>query len=94
MKTNEQLALELAVNNGALLRRLKDARSVLTPEFKVFFRRPIFDYENRCLIGTDGYKLQWRTRLEPRLPESYENQQTNVGTVVLVHIQENEEEFV
>ena len=52
----------------------------------LLFSNSTFDFENKRLVSDSGrFALQWRIRLHPDQPESYENQQTNCGTVVFVH---------
>jgi hypothetical protein len=87
-KTNLELALAVGNNLAALKARLNDAKYVLAVPYRAYFRNAWLDTENKALVGTEGWKLQWRPRLNPTLPESYENQQTNNGCVVLVHCAE------
>jgi len=79
---NEKKALALASDPAALLKRLQEARSVLTDRRR--FGKGRFDFAGRRLIGSNGLALQWRTRMEPDQPESYRNQQTTRGCVILV----------
>jgi len=82
----ECLALAVAADKQALRERFDRFISVLTPAYrKLFLGRPTFDFENKRLIGTGGYWLQWHTRNNPDAPESYENQQTSIGRVSLEH---------
>jgi hypothetical protein len=83
--SSEELALALAGNRKELLARLRETVHVLNGRYHKFFQRKHqrFDYENKRLYGFDGFYLQWRLRANPELPESYENQQTSVGTVTL-----------
>lgn len=83
---NEQLALELAGDRKRLLARLRETVSVLRKDrYAKFFqgKDQRFDFEAKRLYGACGFYLQWQVRYYPNLPESYENQQTSVGTVVL-----------
>jgi len=80
--TAEQKAIALSQNKAELHRRLLDAKTVLTNQYKSGFGAGAFDFENKRLIGDNGLVLQWQTRSHPELPESYDNQQTTVGTVV------------
>lgn len=79
---NERAALALASDPAALRRRLQEARSVMTDRKR--FGKGRFDFAGRRLIGDNSLALQWLTRLEPDQPESYRNQQTNRGCVILV----------
>jgi hypothetical protein len=85
MKTSEQLALELASDRKALLAELREASRMLNGRYHKFFQRKHqrFDFDNKRLYGFDGFFLQWQLRHNPDAPESYENQQTSVGTVTL-----------
>ena len=83
--TNEQAAIALSQSNPRLLNRLKEAKSVLMLSYRRYFSQWKFDFENKCLIGTDGYRLQWLLRLNPSMPESYNNQQTTRGIVTVAH---------
>lgn len=88
---NERAALELSNNRKALLRRLKDAVTVLTPEWKKRMKGATFDFQNRCLVSVKGdYVLQWKLRERPGEPPSSGNQQTNCGTVVLIEVDRKE----
>jgi hypothetical protein len=80
----EQQALALASRPAALRKRLQEARSVLTREVSKQFGLGHFDFSRRRLVGENGLVLQWQKRLYPDQPESYENQQTTRGSVVLL----------
>lgn len=41
------------------------------------------DFANKRATTLCGHILQWKLRRHPELPESYENQQTTVGSVYL-----------
>lgn len=87
--TNEQLALELANDRKRLRARLNETVGVLRKDrYAKFFQRDCqrFDFEAKRLYGYGGFYLQWTLRLQPDQPESYENQQTSVGTVTLEHV--------
>ena len=75
-------------NDKALLKkRLMEAKSVLTAEFRHVFGVTVFDFENKRLVSWDGkYALQWKVRDFPDKPESYNNQQTNTGNVWVVKL--------
>ena len=83
--TSEQLAAAVGSSRAMLRRRLHDARSCLIRELKPKFRNGKVDFHNKRLVSECGrYALQWRLRREPDKPESYENQQTNIGSVSFV----------
>jgi phage gpG-like protein len=64
---------------------MRETIGVMYPRYAKFFQRKDqrFSFEERRLYGHSGFYLQWQTRPHPELTESYENQQTSVGTVVL-----------
>ena len=75
-------------NNPTLLRfELNQAKSCLARWIKPFFRAAKFDFNNKRLMG-DGYALQWKLRRFPNCPESYENQQTSRGIIIVVSLPE------
>jgi hypothetical protein len=79
---SETKALAVAADRKALHKRLQETRSCLTTEAKRGFGKGCFDFEGRCLVG-NNFTLQWQMRQQPDEPESYLNQQTNRGTVVI-----------
>ena len=82
----ETIALELASDRKRLLSRLRETVSVLRRDrYAKFFQREHqrFSFEEKRLYGADGFYLQWKTRENPEMPASYENQQTTGGTVEL-----------
>lgn len=84
MDTNEERALQIGANRIRLKKRLLEARSVLANEFRQRFKKYTFDFENKRLVSSDNkLALQWQLRDRPNEPESYENQQTSVGSVLL-----------
>lgn len=85
MSELEQSAIALSQSREALKKRLMDARAVLADRFLKFFLfdKCNFDFEDKCLWGTDGYYLQWQVRKNPGEVISYENQQTSLGSVEL-----------
>ena len=86
-KSNEQLAIEVGNDRKLLLKRLKDAKYVLTDEYRKIFKDAKFEFGNKRLLSKCGnYALQWQVRYYPDEPVSYENQQTNRGIVVVYHI--------
>lgn len=86
--TNEEQALQVGSDRKELLARLREAKSVLNGRYHKFFQRKHqrFNFNEKRLYGFDGWYLQWQIRLYPEQPESYENQQTSIGTVVLGRI--------
>jgi len=85
---SEQLAIELGNDEVRLLKRLLDARKVLAVWARPYFKSFYYDFKNKRFIGKDNLVLQWRIRKNPELPISYENQQTNRGTVSVERIEE------
>lgn len=82
MTENESKAFAIGNNPKLLQKRLNDAKVVLTTEARGLFSHGKFDFNTKSLLSNDGkYKLQWALRLFPGRPESYENQQTSIGTV-------------
>lgn len=90
-KRREDVANAMSCNRIQLRLRLMHARAVLRREYRTYFTSPVFDFEKKRLVGTDGYVLQWLVRERSDQPASYEDQQTHIGTVVLVHEEESEE---
>jgi hypothetical protein len=80
---NERAALELAADRKCLHQRLTEAKAVMTNQYRRLFGKGRFDFANRRLIGENNLVLQWLPRMRPDLPESYTNQQTNRGVVVV-----------
>ena len=68
-------------------KRLSDARSVLLRSYRAAFGKGRRD-GNRMYSDDGRLALEWRVRMYPNLPESYENQQTSRGTVVCIEIPE------
>ncbi len=85
---NEFDALCLSLDKTRLRKRLNDAKSVLQLRYRKMFKPGIYKHAERALYSDApfGYRLQWTTRRDPDLPESYENQQTAIGTVELVEL--------
>jgi hypothetical protein len=87
MSQNEQLAIAIGSNKALLRKRLNDAKAVLQTVYARLFSTPIFDFENKYLWSNDRkFALVWKLRNHPDQKESYENQQTNRGTVMLYEI--------
>ena len=79
-------ALKMSEDAAWLRKRLNDAKSVLSVEYRTMFKNPRFDRKNKRLYGGNGYYLQWSVRPQPAQPISYDNQQTGIGTVQLHRI--------
>ena len=89
--TREQKAIAIGNDTDKLKKRLLEARSVMDRAFQLFFKKYVYCFKRKCLISNCGrWALQWRIREHPDQPESYENQQTNRGTVVFVQLKELE----
>lgn len=89
MRTNEERAIALGNSRTKLRARLMGAKAVLDRGMALLFSNNTFDFENKRLVSDSGrFALQWRIRLHPNQPETYENQQTNCGTVVFVQLLE------
>jgi hypothetical protein len=89
MTTNEEQAIALGNNRKKLRARLMGAKSVLDRGMALLFSDNTYDFGNKRLVSDSGrFSLQWRIRLHPDQPESYDNQQTNSGTVVFVELTE------
>ena len=87
MTTNEKQVIALGINRTKLRARLMCAKAVLDRGMALLFSENTFDFENKRLVSDSGkFSLQWRVRLHPDQPESYDNQQTNCGTVVFVEL--------
>jgi len=73
---NEKAALRLANDPKALEKRLRQALKHLGAGAGY-----TFDFAGKRMVSPDGARaIVWKTRRYPSEPESYENQQTTVGT--------------
>lgn len=89
-KGNEARAQVVGDNKGLLKSCLMEARGCLIQQYRSM---PVTRYdfnEKRLYLGSSFY-LQWQLRDDPNKPESYENQQTNSGAVILCEILTAEE---
>jgi hypothetical protein len=87
MTTNEERSIALGNNRTKLRARLMGAKAMLDRGMALLFSNNTFDFENKRLVSDSGrFSLQWRLRLHPDQPESYENQQTICGTVVFMEL--------
>lgn len=85
--TNYDKAVAVSNNKSQLKQRLARAKSCLNDYYSKLMQNSVFDFENKRLVSKCGkYMLQWLVRFKPDAPISYENQQTNVGCVILVEI--------
>jgi hypothetical protein len=85
MSERENMAIALASNKRQLERRLRESVSCLINELRALFRGARFCFKTKRLISVCGkHALEYRIRLNPDLPESYQNQQTTRGCVVYV----------
>lgn len=80
---NEQKAITIGENPRLVREQLFQAKSVLSNHLHKGFGMGVFDSENKTLTGINRVVLQWRVRQYPDQPESYDNQQTNIGVVVI-----------
>ncbi len=83
MLSNEEQALVLCADKKRLRAMLKESLATLATDVQKRFKGATFDFLGARLVG-DGCALQWKPRPRPNEPESYGNQQTNRGCVVLV----------
>lgn len=80
--TSEQQAIAVGASRVLLRKELYAVRRCLTREYQAIFRGATFDFHAKRLTSPcRRYALIWRVRNRPDLPVSYENQQTNRGTV-------------
>lgn len=86
--SNEDLARQFGTNRKQLKTRLNEAKQCLVRELREGFGKGTFDFENKRLIGDNGVILQWQLREYPDRPESYHNQQTTRGNVVVLRVRE------
>lgn len=85
----EQQAQEFGSDPKRLRNFLMEMKSCLKQPYLKLFCCPIFDRQGKRLVARqllNGHRLvlQWKIRNEPDHSISYENQQTNRGTVALV----------
>lgn len=80
----EENARAISLDRIALFKRLRDARYCLVTQHRRTFGKGTFDFENKRLIGENGFILQWKMRQKPYEPEHYRNQQTSTGIVILL----------
>jgi hypothetical protein len=83
-KSNEELAKELGASPKELRDEFRYVMSVMSDYWRTYFKKTTYDFKLKQLRGSDGYVLQWQTRRYPDLPETYDNQQTSKGIVLLL----------
>lgn len=88
----EAKAREQAKDPEWVRKRLLEAKKVLVDSLVREFQDAEFDSVNHRLVSKGGYVLQWRVRMFPDEPISPDNQQTSVGTVVLVFTKDSSRE--
>ena len=79
----ESAAIAVSNDKKRLFKYLMEARYDLIKSLRLKFNNARYDFNNKRLIG-DGYILQWQLRSDPTQPESYRNQQTSKGNIVLI----------
>ena len=84
MDSHEAQAIALSNDKKRLLKRLKDAKSILANWARKDFGKGTYDFDKKRLIGDNGIILQWQLRHSPELPESPDNQQTTGGCVTAI----------
>ena len=78
-------AKEVGCCRQLLFERLNEAKAVLSDWLRPLFIGARFDFNGKRLISNDGrYSLKWLLRHHPDRTESYYNQQTSRGSVVLI----------
>jgi len=88
IKRTELEALKLTTDRKRLERRLRGARSnLILFDRRRNFGHGRFDFDKRTLTGDNGIVLQWQTRNKPDEPITYQNQQTQDGTVIIANVQ-------
>lgn len=83
----EHEAKALGDDPKVLKKRILEAKADLKQVFRDEFKQSKWDIPHKRLWSEDGnYCLQWQARDRPDEPESYENQQSAAGTVVLLKL--------
>jgi hypothetical protein len=82
--SSEGKALQLSENRRGLRCRLLSAKSCLRRNYGALFSTYSFESKKKRLVsGCGKFALQWKLRAFPESQISYENQQTNIGIVIL-----------
>lgn len=85
--TKEEKARHCVSTPALFRKRMNGAIAALTREAKQYYRQRNYDFARRRVISDDGVTvLQWLLRCYPLKPVSYENQQTNIGSVVFMSL--------
>lgn len=85
--TLERQARTVGGNSKLLRYRLNSAKTVLHDEIRAYFKPGRYDFVTKRLVSESGqYALVWSVRDQPKSPISYENQQTNLGSVKLIRL--------
>ena len=85
--SNEKKAMAVGNDKDLLLKRLNGAKSIFIGYIKKQFENAKFDFENKKLVGDNGYYLQWKLRKNPNIPtHRRNNDQSSVGFVELLRI--------
>ena len=84
-EAKEEKATVIGNDKTKLLKRLKESLSVMNNGGQRIFRGYTYDPAGKRLIShCKKYSLQWQLRDEPNKPESYNNQQTTTGMVIVI----------
>lgn len=87
--TLREQAEAIGASPAKLKKRLFAAMACLNDEYRKLFSRKDskFSFEEKRLYSKCGrYVLAWRARPKPGADESYANQQTSVGCVMLFEV--------
>jgi hypothetical protein len=85
--SNEDKAKLVGDNPKQLEHELRDHVSVLNGKEERKQSNWKLDLFHKRLVYKDGvHSIQWKVRMHPELPESYNNQQTSVGSTVMLNI--------
>jgi hypothetical protein len=87
MTDNEKKAIQLSKDRERLRQRLLSAKSCLTGAVQLHYGPWSFNFQAKRLVSKNRkFALQWQVRKYPDMPVSYENQQTNIGTVTFKEV--------
>ncbi|MGB3203581.1 MAG: hypothetical protein WBB28_01195 [Crinalium sp.] len=92
---NEKEAWAIASDRKLLRQRFKETISIMYSQDAKRFRTGWkLDFKAKTLISADGgLTLEWRLREDPNKPESYHNQQTSRGVVLLFNNRPTKEQI-
>ncbi len=86
-RSSEEIARAIGDDPKLCEGRLRDAVSMYLPKWEKLFKGAIFVAAEKRLWATDGiHMMEYRVRADPNAPESYENQQTSMGLVILYEV--------